>query len=193
VGQTTFAVLTTLFVVAAVPFAPTEALLIGASALAASGDVPLPAVLAVGALGCATSDVINYAIGRFFGPAMLAKLRKKRARNSVMDWVSDQLSTRPILILVAARFLPMGGIFAAVLCGATSFPLRRYLPISMLGSTAWTLYAATLGYVGTTLTSEPLAGMAIGLAAAAGLGAVGGLIGNHLPRRSKPVLAVDAA
>lgn len=192
-GQTTFAVLATLFVVAAIPFAPTEALLIGASALAASGHVPLLAVLVVAALGCATSDLINYGIGRFFGPTMLAKLRRKRARLPVMDWVSDQLTTRPILILVAARFLPMGGIFAAVLCGATSFPMRRYLPISVLGSTAWTLYAATLGYLGTTLTKEPLAGMAIGLAAAALLGALGGFIGNRLPRRDKPALAVDAA
>ncbi len=181
---TTFAILTTLFVVAAVPFAPTEAVLISASALAAGGTLSFPLVLVVGALGCATSDLVNYGIGRSIGPFAVTRARRRKATAAVLDWVSDRIHTRPVLILVAARFLPMGGILAAALCGTTRFPMRKFLPISLLGAGMWTVYAALLGYLGTSITGRPLLGIGVGLGLAMLLAAVSGLIGKRLPRRN---------
>lgn len=170
--------------VAAVPFAPTEAVLISASALAAGGTLPLPLVLLVGALGCAASDLVNYAIGRAGGPTVLRRARRRKASAAVLEWICEQVHSRPLLILVVARFLPMGGILAAALCGMTRFRLSRFVPISLLGSSAWTVYAAMLGYLGTSITHRPLLGIGVGLGLASLLAAVSGVIGKRLPRRA---------
>jgi len=150
----TAASLVVLFLVAVVPLAPTEAVLIGAGVLAASGEVPLSLVVAVAAAGCLTSDMINFTIGRRTGLKALDRLNKSAKSRAMVVWTADQLASKGETILIAARFLPAGGIVGAMLAGALKWPLRRFVPVAAIGSALWSLYPATMGYIGGQIVDE---------------------------------------
>lgn len=152
--STTAASLVVLFLVAVVPLAPTEAVLIGAGVLAASGEVPLYLVVAVAAAGCLASDMINFTMGRRMGMRALDKVNKNVKARAMVVWTADQLASKGETILIAARFLPAGGIVGALLAGALKWPLRRFVPVAAIGSAVWSLYPATMGYIGGQIVDE---------------------------------------
>lgn len=152
--STTAASLVVLFLVAVVPLAPTEAVLIGAGVLAASGEVPLYLVVAVAAAGCLASDMINFTMGRRMGMRALDRVNKNAKARAMVVWTADQLASKGETILIAARFLPAGGIVGAMLAGALKWPLRRFVPVAAIGSAVWSLYPATMGYIGGQIIDE---------------------------------------
>jgi membrane protein DedA with SNARE-associated domain len=171
------------FLTALVPFAPTEAVFIGAGAFVASGQLSLPVVIAVGAFGCVLSDLINYRAGQVFGTRLLRRFSRQPRGAIMVAWIGRQLGHRPVSILVAGRFLPAGGLIGAVACGASEFGLRRFVPVSVLGSSLWTGYAVSLGMIGGYVVRQPLLGMVFGLVLALMLGAVSGAVTRLLPDR----------
>jgi membrane-associated protein len=152
--STTAASLVVLFLVAVVPLAPTEAVLIGAGVLAASGEVPLYLVVAVAAAGCLASDMINFTMGRRMGMRALDRVNRNAKARAMVVWTADQLGSKGETILIAARFLPAGGIVGALLAGALKWPLRRFVPVAAVGSAVWSLYPATMGYIGGQIIDE---------------------------------------
>jgi membrane-associated protein len=168
--------LPTVFLVAVVPLAPTEAVLVGCGVLAASGRLDLLPVVAVAALGCAVSDLLNYRIGRTVGGRALHRLIRRPAGHAAIDWLSRQVTRHGGTILIAARFVPGGGIAGAVLTGALGWPVRRFLPVSVAGSTLWTLYAVMIGYAGGKLVADPVLGMLLSVAVATALSVLAGAL-----------------
>lgn len=164
--STAAASLLVLFLVAVVPLAPTEAVLIGAGVLAATGEVPLYLVIAVAAAGCLASDMINFTAGRRMGIKALDKLNKSEKSRAMVVWTADQLATRGETILIAARFLPAGGIVGAMLAGALKWPLRRFVPIAAAGSLVWSVYPATMGYIGGQIIDDAWLAMLLSFAVA---------------------------
>jgi membrane-associated protein len=157
----TAASLAVLFLVAAVPLAPTEAVLIGAGVLAASGDLPLPAVIATAAAGCFLADMLNFHLGKRMGMRALQKLNKSTKSRAMVVWTADQLARRGESILIAARFIPAGGIVGAMLAGSLKWPLKRFVPVAAVGSLVWCCYPAAMGYVGGQIVDEPLLAMLV--------------------------------
>ena len=157
----TTAGLLVLFVVAVVPLAPTEAVLIGYGVLAASGEVALLSVVLVAAAGCALSDFINFGIGRGLGLRALRRFSRRPGSRSMVEWIATQLGNRGESILVAVRFVPGGGIVGALLAGSLRWPRRRFVPVAVLGSTLWSGYTAMLGYVGGQVITEPVLAVAL--------------------------------
>ncbi|RJQ70793.1 DedA family protein [Pseudonocardiaceae bacterium YIM PH 21723] len=172
-------ILLMVFAVAAIPMAPTDAVLFASGALAARGDLPLAAVIAAAAAGAATSDFINYLIGRTIGPAVTGRLKKRKAGQVALDWLTDQIDRRGELILVAARFVPCGGLAGALLSGAMGLRVRRFLPISLAGSVLWCTYAGLLGYLGGQLTGDPIYGFCLALVIALALGILFGKLAKQ--------------
>ncbi len=164
--STAAASLVVLFLVAVVPLAPTEAVLIGAGVLAASGEVPLYLVIAVAAAGCLASDMINFTAGRRMGMKALDKVNKNAKARAMVVWTADQLAVRGETILVVSRFLPAGGIVGAMLAGALKWPLRRFLPVAAIGSVVWSLYPATVGYIGGQIIDDAWLAMLLSLGVA---------------------------
>jgi membrane protein DedA with SNARE-associated domain len=182
--------LPTVFLVAVVPLAPTEAVLIGCGVLAASGRLsPLP-VVAVAALGCAVSDLVNYRVGRTVGGRALRRLRQRPSGRVAVDWLTRQVARHGGPILIAARFVPGGGIAGAVLTGALHWPVRRFLPVSAAGSILWTVYAVLIGYAGGTLVTDPVLGMLLSVAVAAALSVLAGALARaSTPAENQPAAA----
>jgi membrane protein DedA with SNARE-associated domain len=162
-----------LFLVSVVPFAPTEAVLIGAGVLASSGDASMLSVIAVAAAGCTAADLLNFAVGRGVGERALRRLTRKPRSRALVEQVSAKLGEP---ILVAVRFVPGGGIAGALLAGAMRWPVRRFVPVAVVGATLWTSYTATLGYVGGQLVSEPVVALLLSLGVATAISVPAGFV-----------------
>ncbi|HEX3648339.1 MAG TPA: DedA family protein [Pseudonocardiaceae bacterium] len=162
--------LITLFVVGLVPLAPTEPVLVGMGVFAASGRLSLAAVIATASVACSLSDHILYAVGRVGGARALAKLNRRPAVTAANDWLSTRVTRWGLPVLVIGRWLPAGGTVGALLTGTLRWRLARFTPASVIGSTLWSTYVALIGYLGGTLTGQPIAGLLVSLALAAVLG-----------------------
>ncbi|GAA3891206.1 hypothetical protein GCM10022243_65130 [Saccharothrix violaceirubra] len=162
--------LVVLFVVSVVPLAPTEAVLIACGVLAASGEVPLAAVIAVASVGCFLSDLVNFAVGRGAGMRALRRFSRRTGPRAVVEWTAGRLATRGEPILVAARFVPGGGLIGALLAGSLRLPRRRFAPVALVGATLWSAYTALLGYFGGHLVPDTLTAIVVSFAVATLLG-----------------------
>lgn len=158
--------LVVLFVVAAVPLAPTEAVLIGCGVLAASGELPLLGVIAVAALGCFTADLVNYSLGRSAGMRALRRFSRRAGSRAVVAWTAARLAERGEPILVAVRWVPGGGLVGALLAGSLRWPSRRFAPVALAGATLWSGYTALIGYFGGQVVTDPLLAVALSWGAA---------------------------
>ncbi len=166
----------TLFVVALVPLAPTEPVLVGMGVLAASGAVPLPLVIAVAAVACSMSDHLLYAFGRVAGARALARFGHRTSVLAATDWLTRHITRWGAPVLVVGRWLPGGGTIGAVLTGTLRWRLARFTPASVVGSTLWSTYVALIGFLGGTLTGTPAAGLIVSLGVAAVIGVVSGFL-----------------
>lgn len=144
------------------PFAPAEPALISGGALAAAGEVSLAAVLAVAVVGSVVCDLLTYRGGWAVGPPMLRRGRRGRLSDAV-SWTEAQLAAGAGLKLVGLRVIPTGGLVVPMVCGVFRMPVRRFLVISVIGSTAFSVRAATLGFVGGVLADDLYLGLASSL------------------------------
>ncbi len=163
------------------PVVPSEAVVISASALSATGSPNLLALAAAVVAGGVTGDRIAYLLGRRVGNRVTTgKLAVARAK------AEKTLLRYGGVAILTGRFLPGGRAATTWASGSVSLPLGRFGSFSVLAGTAWAAYMIGLGLIGGSAFADmPLLGVAIGL----GLGAV--VTGVHrlvekLPRRSQP-------
>lgn len=166
----------TLFVVALVPLAPTEPVLVGMGVLAGEDRLQLPLVILVATIGCSMSDHLLYAFGRVAGVRALARFGRRPSMLAATDWLSHHVTRWGAPILVAGRWLPAGGTIGAVLTGTLRWRLPRFTPASVVGSALWSTYVALMGYLGGELTGAPLVGLGISLAIATVIGIASGIL-----------------
>lgn len=159
------------------PVIPSEATLISAGALAASGDLHLALVLAAGAVGAVVGDNLAYAGGRLLRDRVPRRLQAGRAR------AERALATRATVVLLVARFVPAGRSLMTVTAGAVGMPWRRFAVRSAAACAAWTAYTGLAGYAGGQAFQSPW----VGTAAALGLIAVVGVAVRVVARvRARP-------
>ncbi|MBP2475315.1 membrane protein DedA with SNARE-associated domain [Crossiella equi] len=181
------------FLVAVVPLAPTEAFVISSGLLAAQGELSLPVVIAVTAVGCLISDLINYRVGYKFGPLALKRFeRRKGGTPTAVRWVRARLHQHGEPVLVAARFVPGGGIAGAVLAGTFRMGPRRFTVAAVIGSVLWAAYASLLGYTGGHLTTDPVLGLLLSIAMAAVLSVMVALLVRRAQRRAEEAERAEA-
>ncbi|HWO64100.1 MAG TPA: VTT domain-containing protein [Umezawaea sp.] len=191
--NTALASLLVLFVVAVVPLAPTEAVLIGYGVLAAAGELPLGWVIVVAAVGCTIADFVNFGLGRGLGVRALKRFNRSAGSRALVSWTAGQLADRGESILVAIRFVPGGGIVGAVLAGSLRWPRRRFAPVAVIGAALWSAYAALLGYVGGQVVSEPVLALVISLGVALVISVPAGVLIRAAQRRVVTAAAVTPA
>jgi membrane-associated protein len=173
----------TMFLVAVIPLAPTEPVLAAMGVLAASEHVAPLGAIVIAAIGCSLSDHLLYAVGRFAGGPALARLRRKPAVDAATQWLIRNSTRWGVPILIAGRWLPAGGTVGALLAGTLRWPLKRFTPTSLAGSTLWSTYVALLGYLGGSIVSQPLIGLLFSLGLAALLGFTASVLLQRAHRR----------
>jgi len=131
------------FAVAAVdavfPAVPSEATVITAAALAASGRLSLAAVFLAGAGGALVGDNGAYALGRLSAPTVL---------RAAIRWAEGELFARGGTIVLVSRFIPGGRTGTMLAAGVTGFRWRRFVLLDLVAAVFWAAYGTGLGALG---------------------------------------------
>ena len=156
---------------AVLPIVPSEAAVITAGVLAADGDLLVVLVIVAAAAGAILGDNCSYLVGHLVGRRTSRRLlRGERGRRS-LEWAERTLRRRGGLLIVLARFIPMGRTATTLTAGVVDYPwLPRFLPFAALGGIVWATYSALLGFFGGhTFEDQPWYGLLLAFGIAAGV------------------------
>ncbi|GAA1204889.1 DedA family protein [Prauserella alba] len=147
------------------PFLPSEPVLL--SSVAAAGDAGRVVALAAAAfVGSLAGDALLYTLGR-------SSHRFLRGRRDD-TWVRRQLHRRPMLTLVAVRFLPGGRLVSVAAAGRVRIPVIRFVPATVVSSAVWCGYMTGMGLLIAPVTrGDPVLSLLAGICMATVIGAVG--------------------
>jgi membrane-associated protein len=127
-------------------------------------------VLVVAAAGSWVGDNIAFSIGRHMRPDRLRWLRRPGFAR-LMGRGRSALDRRPASVILTARFIPVGRIAINVVAGTSGFPRHRFLLLSALSGTAWSVYSVLIGILaGAWIRDQAILGAGMGIAIAVALG-----------------------
>ncbi|KRE88055.1 MULTISPECIES: DedA family protein [unclassified Arthrobacter] len=167
------------------PPVPSESVVVGLAAVAATADVPNPLLLAlVAAVGAFSGDNIAYLLGRRVGTMRWAWMRGPRMQ-SAFRWAGRELRKRPASLILVARFVPIGRVAVNLTAGATHYPHFRFIGLTVLSASLWAGYSVAIGlFFGQWFEDNHVLGAAIAIVCAVALGIVVDLVINKF--RGKP-------
>lgn len=127
------------------PPLPSESVVVGLAAVATTvGEPNLWALFVVAALGAMIGDNIAYAIGRHGGLTRLNHSSNRKVRNA-MAWASSELDKRGAVIIMAARYIPVGRVAVNITAGATRYSRPRFIFLDFIAATSWAAYSIAIG------------------------------------------------
>lgn len=172
------------------PPLPSESIVVALAAIGASTGEPQLVVLALAAgAGAFLGDNVTFRVGRSIGVERFSLDRRPRLARAV-DRAERELDRRAAILILTARYIPVGRTAVNLTAGATGFPYRRFLPLSLLGASSWAAYSVLIGVLaGTWVKENPLLGAAVAVVVAAG---VGFLVDQLLQRKHRKDDARDA-
>jgi len=127
---------------------PASPLLLGAGALAKSGRMALPLVVAVSVLASMLGHAVWFLAGRKRGGSVLRLIcRISIEPDSCVRRTEDLFARHGGRALVAAPWVPGLAVVAPPLAGMSGMSWRRFLALDALGALLWASVFATLGFV----------------------------------------------
>jgi membrane-associated protein len=170
------------------PPIPSESVVVGLAAVAATADVPNPWLLAlVAALGAFSGDNIAYLIGRRVGIRRWQWMRGPRMQAG-FRWAGDELRKRPASLILVARFIPIGRVAVNLTAGVTHYHHFRFIGLTILSATLWAGYSVAIGlFFGQWFENNHFLGAVIAIICAVALGIIVDLAINRL-RGKVPVV-----
>jgi len=162
------------------PPVPSEGVVVALAAVAVAGHGPHLVLLAlVAAVGAFLGDVLTFVVGRRYGPQRLQRVTRPRARR-LLERSTTTLERRGALVVLTARYVPMGRVAVNLTAGATGFPARRFAGLAAIAATTWATWSVAVGALaGRWLDGNPLLGSVLGI----GLALVLGLAVDRVARR----------
>ncbi|MEE2032985.1 DedA family protein [Rhodococcus chondri] len=153
------------------PPVPSETVLVTLASLSGSTGRPyLALIIVLGALGAIAGDNIAYTIGRRLGTERWAWMRRPKTQKAFV-WARRGLDKRGAAIIVTARYVPIGRIAVNMTAGATGYPRRKFVPLTVVAGITWAVYSALMGrLVGGFFHSQPLLGAIVAICVAVTLG-----------------------
>ncbi|MDP9981619.1 membrane protein DedA with SNARE-associated domain [Pseudarthrobacter oxydans] len=153
------------------PPIPSESVVVGLAAVAATADLPNPVLLAAtAAAGAFVGDNIAYVIGRGTGTRRWAWMRGHRMQRA-FRWAGTELRKRPASLILVARFVPIGRVAVNLTAGATHFPQPRFVGMTGLSAVLWGAYSVAIGlFFGQWFEENHLLGVIVAVICAIGLG-----------------------
>ncbi|WP_251303998.1 DedA family protein [Georgenia satyanarayanai] len=155
------------------PPVPSESIVIGVAVLAMTGDGPsLWLLVLVAAVGAFAGDLIAYTIGTRVPIDRLRIFQGRRGRAS-LGWARRALAQRGTVLILSARFVPIGRVAVNMTAGAVHFPRPRFILIAAIAAVVWGGYSTLLGIgAGVFLHDHPLVAIAVGVAGGVVIGFV---------------------
>ena len=156
------------------PPIPSETIVIAAAAAgAATGDsAMLAGAVVAGAAGAIVGDNIAFTIGGRLGLDRWRWMRRDSARRAI-EWAREGLTRRATVLILTARYIPVGRVAVNVTAGATGLPRRSFVRLSALGGLSWAMYSVAIGlFAGSWLSGSPLLAALVGIGIALTIGLV---------------------
>lgn len=169
---------------ALLPPVPSETVVVALAALSVAATGPNLVLLGLAAaVGAFVGDTSVFLLGRRFGTARLARVRRP-ARRTALDRAADTLHRRGGLVILAARYVPVGRVAVDLTAGATGFGRRRFVGLAALAAVSWAAWTVAVGALaGHWLDDNPLLGAAAGIAIALALGFAADHVARAVLRR----------
>jgi len=127
------------------PPLPSESVVVALAAAAVSAGVPnIWLVVLVAALGAIAGDNTAYAIGGSIGTRRFRWMRRPRPA-AAFAWARRGLDHRGAVLILSARYIPVGRVAVNMMAGATGYSRRRFAAFTVLAGVSWALYSAGIG------------------------------------------------
>lgn len=149
------------------PPIPSESVIVALAAISvSSGEPNLVLLTLVSVAGALIGDNTAYGIGRRLGTERFAVLRRPKGRQ-LIERAQSELDKRAAVLILTARYIPVGRVAVNVTAGATRFPYRRFLPLAVLAALSWAVYSVVIGVAaGAWVKDNPLIGAAVAIVVA---------------------------
>jgi membrane-associated protein len=173
------------------PPIPSESVVVGLAAVAATAGVPNPVLLiTTAAAGAFVGDNLAYLIGRRTGTRRWRWMRRPRMQAAFV-WAGRELRKRPASLILVARFVPVGRVAVNLTAGATHYPRPRFVSLTVLSALLWASYSVGIGlFVGPWFEKNHVLGAAISIVCAIALGLAVDFVISRLrgrtPKESAP-------
>ncbi|MGC1275384.1 MAG: DedA family protein [Planctomycetaceae bacterium] len=129
------------------PFLPGDSLLFAAGTFAGTGHLSLPVLLVTLTIAAIAGDAVNYALGRRFGEAVLAREKLWLIRRDHLRRTEEFFAKHGGKAVVLARFAPIVRTFAPFVAGAGRMSYPRFAAYNVAGGIAWVVICTTAGYL----------------------------------------------
>ncbi len=127
-------------------FLPGDSLLFTAGLLASQGQLNIAVIVVGSVIAAIAGDQLGFAIGRRFGPRLLARERWFTRRHHVerAERFFVERGGRAILL---ARFVPIVRTFVPVIAGVVGMRYRSFVVWNVAGGVCWAAGISLAGYV----------------------------------------------
>ncbi|GLB65669.1 DedA family protein [Arthrobacter mangrovi] len=127
------------------PPIPSESVVVALAALAVSSGAPnLWLVALVAAAGAIAGDNVAFLIGRKVGTRGFRWSQRPRVI-SAFAWARKELDRRGALLILSARYIPVGRVAVNMTAGATGFDQRKFVFFSVIAGISWSAYSVAIG------------------------------------------------
>jgi membrane-associated protein len=127
------------------PPVPSESVVVALAAIAVSAGAPnIWLVVAVAAVGAIAGDNIAYLIGRSIGADRFRWMQRPRVA-AAFAWARRELDRRGALLILGARYIPVGRVAVNMTAGATGYNHRKFVLFSVVAGFSWALYSVGIG------------------------------------------------
>ena len=164
-----------------VPPVPSEPVVVALAAVSVAGDGPSLLLLgATAALGAFLGDTTTYLVGRRVGTERLSRAGRP-ALHRALGRAERTLEQRGGLVILVARYVPVGRVAVNLTAGATAYPGRRFVVFATLAALTWSAWSVTVGALaGRWVADNPLLGAAAGVSVALLLGLAADLVARRV-------------
>lgn len=146
------------------PPIPSESVVVSLASLSVSSGSPSLLVLGlVAATAAILGDNLAYLIGRGIGSSRLPVLQRPRIV-AALERARVGLRHRGAMVIVTGRFIPVGRVAINMAAGATGYPRRAFVGLSVVAGSLWAGYSLGVGVLaGQWVKDNPLLGTVIAI------------------------------
>ena len=129
------------------PFLPGDSLLFVVGAIVAGGrsQVPLAELLAIMSAAAVLGDAVNYAVGKWVGPAVFASESSRWFNKAHLLKAQAFYERYGAKTIVLARFVPIVRTFAPFVAGIGRMSYPRFAMFNVVGGVAWVVSLTMAG------------------------------------------------
>jgi hypothetical protein len=95
-------------------------------------------------VGAIAGDNIAYLIGRSIGADRFRWMQRPRVA-AAFAWARRELDRRGALLILGARYIPVGRVAVNMTAGATGYNHRKFVLFSVVAGFSWALYSVGIG------------------------------------------------